>query len=113
LDLQALIGRCMGNLDFTERILSRFESRCQEELEKLEEIQELLDLEQISFVAHRLKGAAASVSALGIAEVSARLEELARAQRPEGISPCLHRLREEWDRFRAFSASLPRPLSDT
>jgi HPt (histidine-containing phosphotransfer) domain-containing protein len=111
LDVDGLIERCVGNTGFAERILARFESRCGEDLESLEECRSRQDWGEFGNIAHRLKGSAASVSAAGIAEASEALEELARGECADRIPACLDHLRQEWRRFREFSASLPRPFT--
>jgi HPt (histidine-containing phosphotransfer) domain-containing protein len=111
LDLDGLIERCVGNTGFAERILARFESRCSEDLESLEECRSRQDWGEFGNIAHRLRGSAASVSAPGIAEASETLEELARGECADRIPAYLDRLRHEWQRFREFSASLPRPFT--
>ncbi|MFV1966229.1 MAG: Hpt domain-containing protein [Pirellulaceae bacterium] len=112
LDVDALVERCMGSLSFAEKILSRFESRCFDDLQALEQCQAQHDLAEIGNLAHRLKGSAACVSAPGIADTSEELEDLVQAERYEEIPACLERLRQEWQRFSQFSASLSRPFAD-
>jgi HPt (histidine-containing phosphotransfer) domain-containing protein len=102
----------MGNLCFAERILSKFESRFDGELRHLERSQAEQDAHEVAEIAHRLKGSAGSVSASGLADISARIEDLAKSHRFAEISPCLVLLRREWLRFLEFSGSLSRPFAD-
>jgi HPt (histidine-containing phosphotransfer) domain-containing protein len=112
LDLQQLIDRCMGNHRFAERILAKFESRFDDELQQLERSQAEQDADEVAEIAHRLKGSAGSVSDSGLAAISAQIEDLAQSRQLAEVSPCLASLRREWLRFMEFSSSLPRPLTD-
>lgn len=99
LDYDQLLARCLGNLDFAERILTKFQQRFGEELKQIEQGLNLVDPEQIARVAHSLKGASATVAAPGLAAEMAGIESLARASRLEEIPGCLDRLQDEWARF--------------
>src|SRR5689334_5017560 len=76
LDLQSLHERCMGNLDLVERVLDKFETRLPEELAELERNLQGEDAAKISLVAHRIKGSCANVSALGLRNAAAEIEDL-------------------------------------
>jgi HPt (histidine-containing phosphotransfer) domain-containing protein len=80
------------------------------DLEELETACDQGNAEQIARVAHRLKGAAANVSAAGLREISSRLEDLGRSRRLAEATKCLEQLRRERRRIVDYSASLPRPL---
>ena len=109
LDWNDLVARCMGRIEFAERILAKFQQLFCEDLATLERALESEDVETIRRVAHRLKGASANVSAGALHAEVARIEEAARANRVAEIPNRLDRLREEWSRFRGAvesSASL-------
>src|SRR5580692_4200267 len=76
LDLQGLCDRCMGNLDLVERVLDKFEQRLPQELAELERELELGDSAKVALVAHRIKGNSSNVSAAGLQQAAAEVEDL-------------------------------------
>ena len=94
-----LVERCMGQIDFAERVLSKFEQTFGGDLTELEDLLERENHEEIALVAHRLKGASANVGAPRLCDRAAKIENLARAQRTAEIPPYLDQLRSEWSRF--------------
>ena len=105
-DRDELIARCLGDLEFAERILSRFQSRFQEDWSELERAVSQRNAEQTACVAHRLKGASANAAAHAIRERAAEIEKLARGQSLLEIPACLEELQQDWSRFHQ-SAGLP------
>jgi len=99
LDPQELLARCLGNLDFAERVLAKFASRFDADLEALEAAVRSDDADQITLIAHRIKGASANVAAHGLRQQAAGIEELARQQALTEIPAQLAQLRTEWGRF--------------
>jgi HPt (histidine-containing phosphotransfer) domain-containing protein len=106
LNYQELVERCLGNLGLAERLLAKFQDRFEADLEELEKVVLSGRGSQIAQVAHRMKGAAASMSASRLKELSARIEELGRADHGEDAMACLEHLRREWKRYRE-SAAVP------
>jgi len=104
-DVQELLDRCLGNVEFAERILEKFLSRFDTDLEEMEEAALSEDPEFIARVAHRLKGASAAAAAHGLQERTAEIEELAVRRCTSDIPERLRDLRNEWSRF-AESARL-------
>jgi HPt (histidine-containing phosphotransfer) domain-containing protein len=107
LDRDALLERCLGNLEFVERVLARFQERAEQDLEELEKVVELHDVEQVARIAHRIKGSSANVSAEGLQQEAGKIEELGRSGHLADIPAHLERLRREWQRYLQCSASLP------
>lgn len=99
LDHDQLLARCLGNLEFAERILTKFQQRFGEELKQLERSLNSEDREGIARLAHSLKGASATVAAPALMAEMAGIESLARESRLDEISGRLDRLQEEWARF--------------
>jgi HPt (histidine-containing phosphotransfer) domain-containing protein len=99
LDFEQLLARCMGNIDFVERVLSRFQEHFGADLAELEKGLNAADGGQIARVAHRLKGASANVGAAGLRERAAEIEQLGQARRFSEIPSCVDQLRGEWERF--------------
>lgn len=99
LNHEELLARCMGNIEFAERVLAKFQSSFGQDLESLETELKLENVDTVASVAHRLKGSSASVGAPGLNQYATEIEELGRADRLGEIEqPVLH-LRREWSRF--------------
>ena len=106
-DYSRLIDRCLGNLEFADRVLNKFRTGFTAQIEELVELCSTDHAEKIARLAHRLKGEAAQVSAQGLSRVMAEVEQLGREQKLEGLPGCLDRLRREWSRFLEYSATRP------
>lgn len=105
-DRQELLTRCLGDLEFAERVLAKFQSRFDADLEELDRAVEASDLEHITQVAHRIKGASANVAAHGLRQQAASIEELARRQALPEIPAHLRDLHSEWSRFADLAPTL-------
>jgi HPt (histidine-containing phosphotransfer) domain-containing protein len=103
IDLTALVDRCMGNLEFAERILDRFQERAEQDLEELEKLIELRDAGQLARVAHRMKGSSANVAAEGLQRIAEQIEELGRSGRLAEVPAHLEQFRREWARCQEFT----------
>lgn len=106
LDYQQLLHRCLGQAGFAEQILRKFGERFLDDLAGLERDLEAADSHNIARTAHRLKGATASVAAMGLQQIMANIEELGRAGRLPEIATCLEQARREWTRVAACAAAL-------
>jgi len=99
LDVDDLVARCLGNLEFVDRVLAMFHQRCDEDLAELERAADAGDTETVVRLAHRLKGACANASAVTL---RARAEEVERAARQGLLDDARERLgnlHDEWNRF--------------
>lgn len=94
-----LLERCMGNIEFAERILDKFQEGFGADLAELEEGLDFADAERVASVAHRLKGASANVSAPGLRQSASIIEQLGRAGQLAEVPNHLAHLRSEWSRF--------------
>ena len=99
LDRDALLERCLGNLDFVERILAGFQKRAGQDLEELERVVAGRDVEAVVQIAHRIKGSSANVSAEGLRHEAETIEALGRAGCLDDIPAQFARLRHEWERY--------------
>ena len=99
LDYEQLLARCLGNIEFAERVLERFQTSFGEDLAELERSLEMNDADRVASVAHRLKGASANVSAPMLSRWAAEIEELSREASLSVVAPHVERLRDEWSRF--------------
>jgi HPt (histidine-containing phosphotransfer) domain-containing protein len=99
LQFDELVERCMGNLEFAERVLGRFQQRFGEDLGALEAGVTGQRAEEVARLAHRMKGAAANVAAPGLRVQATAVEELARAGQVGEIPAYVEQLKVEWSRF--------------
>jgi HPt (histidine-containing phosphotransfer) domain-containing protein len=106
LDYQALIERCLGNLELAGRLIDKLQSCLPQEIEGMEQALADQDSEQVARIAHRLKGATASVSAQGLNRVLEEIEQFGRAGVLSVIPASLERLRGEWEQFKDYSAQV-------
>ncbi|HUU94941.1 MAG TPA: Hpt domain-containing protein [Phycisphaerae bacterium] len=107
-ELEDLLARCMGNIEFAERILARFQERFESDLAELEQGLAAQNTQHLAGVAHRLKGASANVGAPGLQIQATEIEDLARARCVSEIPMRLDRLRGEYARFVRSVSSLDR-----
>lgn len=99
-DCDAVAERFMGDWDFVMTLLDKFDVQAEADLKQLELLIAERNAEQTSLIAHRLKGAAASLSAGALASVAARLEAIGRKGAMDEANPCFGELQSEWERFR-------------
>jgi HPt (histidine-containing phosphotransfer) domain-containing protein len=98
-DVDELLGRCLGNLAFAERILAVFQQRCGTDLEELERAIDSEDLERVAAIAHRLKGACANAAAHSLYERITQLRKAACAGAIVDVSAHYRNLRNDWGNF--------------
>ncbi|HVX11269.1 MAG TPA: response regulator [Pirellulales bacterium] len=79
LDCQSLAERFMGDWEFVEVILGKFQEQVGADLEQLEKSLVEHNAQQTASLAHRIKGAAANVSAVEVSRLAAELEVMGRA----------------------------------
>ena len=99
LNVDELLARCLGNIDFAARVLATFQDRFGQDLEQLEKGLREQDTPTIAQVAHRIKGSTANVSAPGLHETATQIEQLGRQNRIADVSSSIEQLRCEWTRF--------------
>lgn len=97
IDLDELLVRCLGNLEFAERILAMFQERFDADLEEMERLAREGDAVNTARLAHRLKGASANASASGLQTRVAEIEQLARQGDLGTVRPRLDDLQREWE----------------
>jgi two-component system sensor histidine kinase/response regulator len=78
LDCESLIDRFMGDWDFVQVILEKFHQQIGTDLEQLEQSLIEHNAERAALLAHRIKGAAANVSAVEVSRLAAELEAMGR-----------------------------------
>lgn len=108
-----LVERCLGKIEFAERILTKFNERFPESIDQLVQSSEQGDLETVASVAHRLKGAAANISAPGILAVVEQIETKGRSGQADDLACCFDQLMSEWTRLTDYTTSRNLAPSDS
>jgi signal transduction histidine kinase/DNA-binding response OmpR family regulator len=103
-DYDALVERCMGNVPLAQRLVTKFREQVENDLEALRLAIAGGDKDQAAFHAHRMKGAAANLSAEGIRSAAAIIESKARSGDMSGAADTLDSLEAEIDHFRGYAA---------
>jgi len=93
IDLEALQARCLGNLDLVDRVLAKFTTQVDSDLDDLERAIEAGNAEQAAQLAHRIKGIAGSVEARDLYADAALAEEVALERRLGDLPDFLKRMR--------------------
>ena len=78
IDFPNLLHRCMGKQDLAKRLIQKFQTQAGTDLVDLAAAIQAQDVIRVRMVAHRLKGAAANVSAEAVRETATQLENLGR-----------------------------------
>lgn len=99
IDVNELLARCMGNLQFAQRVVAKFHARLDDDLIELDKALAESNSGSVARLAHRIKGAAANVGAHGLFRQAATLEELALANEVADLANLLDGLRQEKSRF--------------
>ena len=99
LDVDDLMNRCMGNIDFACRVLQILSERCAADIDGLEQAAASSNFDQIYHISHRLKGAFANASAKHMSQLA---DEVCAASQSRNGYESLEKtqaLREEWESF--------------
>lgn len=99
LDMQQLLERCMGSQELADRCLLRFAQKLRAEVESVQQGVTNENLEELVQLAHRLKGSAATVSAVGLAKAAAAMEDYARGKTPAEPTVLFGEFQREVERF--------------
>ncbi len=95
IDFPQLLHRCLGNERLAREVIVRFHDRVEEDVALLQGALRRQDKGELVAVAHRLKGAAASLSANRLTEAASAMEEEARAGCLEQVSHWLSQFQSE------------------
>ena len=98
-DFESLLKRCLGNRDLPKKLLAKFHARLPDELNQLAAAVAAGDSAQVASLAHRLKGAAANLSAEPLCEAATELESLGRSGDLSGAEDWVADLQTEGARF--------------
>ena len=102
INVDDLMSRCMGNLDFVERILTIFQSRCEADVVELEEAIQSADLPRVQRIAHRLKGACANAGATNLSQRASELWSAANKEFTDVLAARSVQFRQEWNECTAI-----------
>ncbi|MAE63923.1 MAG: hypothetical protein CMJ18_06585 [Phycisphaeraceae bacterium] len=102
LDVEEVLRRCMGNVEFLEKMFDKFRERSDEDIAEIEAAISQRDADEVAHVAHRFKGAAANVSAEALREAAYRLEEIGKDGDLDPAEACLEEIRSELKRCLDF-----------
>lgn len=106
LEWNELVSRCLGKRDWACRILGKFQTQLDKDLDGLKQAIALNQIEVVAQLAHRLKGACSNASAPILRDRSADLEAAARAQAMDLIHEAWKHLRHERDHFYDSTSAL-------
>lgn len=99
IDVMSLLGRCLGNFQMVERVLTTFRTTGAADLTKLQDAIERADFPAIADIAHRFQGASSNVSALRLRELLQRAERLAGERDLTELLMIMSQLPQEWNAF--------------
>lgn len=103
INVDDLMARCLGDLDFVERILTIFQTRCESDMIELEDAIKCGDPAHVQRLAHRLKGACANAGANDLSVHASELwaaanREFADANEfTDALAARFSRFRQAWD----------------
>jgi HPt (histidine-containing phosphotransfer) domain-containing protein len=105
-NLEELKRRCMGHMDFVERLLQSFENRFPVEVLEIGKCLAERDISRTSRLVHQLKGATANICAPGLHQILLQIEGTIRAERFDETTRLLSVLEQEWTRFVDFKQAM-------
>jgi two-component system, sensor histidine kinase and response regulator len=111
IDLPALQKRCMGNRKLAAKLLNTFESCAEGDIAALRANISSGDARATAATAHKIKGAAANISAERVRSIIAELEKLAKADALAQTRQFVEQLDNEMDRLREYLAIAAKQLA--
>jgi HPt (histidine-containing phosphotransfer) domain-containing protein len=105
LDFEALVNRCMGKMDFVDRVLLKINERLPLDIEELEQAFQRHDAQQIAGVAHRIKGATANISANKLQCIAQEIESMGREGTIDGADLQIAAFKQEWENLKEWTTS--------
>lgn len=108
LNLNELVDRCLGNIEFAERLLRRFGDLLDADVEVIAQAAGANDIHLVCQIAHRIKGASANVAAPALVKVAEEIEAAAKDADFETIWSRLPVLAAERDRFQQSTPQFDR-----
>ncbi len=108
IDYASLLERCLGRRELAEKLIAKLREQANTDVTAMVTALQNGDAPALAISAHRLKGAAANVSAECLRQVAADLEALGRAGNLNAARELVDSLKNELARFEAAS-ELPAP----
>lgn len=100
-----LLARCAGQAQICKTVLGKYTEQMNSDLPQLACALNQSDLEQVSRLAHRIKGASANVAAEEVRSFAAELEVVATQDQVDKAKLLLEELRCAWRRFEELTAN--------
>ncbi len=102
LDFEVALERAMGDKDFLKMLLGGFVQELPDQIESLKVAVSGTDAVALTEQAHKLKGAAANLSAYGVSSAAKSLEEIGRSQNMDQANQILEVLLNESKRLTEY-----------
>ncbi|MCC6158342.1 MAG: response regulator [Deltaproteobacteria bacterium] len=106
IDMPALLRRVMNDEALARLVLGQFAERVEGDLDEIEAALSTGNAAEVGRLAHRMKGAAASVSAIQVAPIAGELEKKGKKGDLAGADGLLKQLRQRALRFRRDALEL-------
>jgi HPt (histidine-containing phosphotransfer) domain-containing protein len=107
LDRKRLLEDCDEEASFANQCLRLYVRDTRIDIECIEAALGSRDFSRVARLAHRIKGASASIRAQFMSEMAARLHVFGEQGLEHEVSLCFAQLRKEFDKFERFIATLP------
>ncbi len=101
-DLDRAKKEFMGNTQALFDLLNDFVGRAEQQIRALQQAFADNDYRSLSEQAHRIKGAAANLTAMRLAQTAAALELAADGQRPDQCAEVVAKLQQQWRQLDCF-----------
>jgi HPt (histidine-containing phosphotransfer) domain-containing protein len=101
-DLESLKRRCVNNRKLAAKALRMFDSGIDRDLAILQKSVQDADPKAVAASAHKIKGAAANISAESVRQVAAELEKLGRTDALDHSQAALTQLHQEVAALRKY-----------
>lgn len=98
IDVESLLARCLGNVEFAASLLDELESTAQERVDSIQQHSEQQDAAGLAEAAHALKGAAGILCAGTVETLAGEIEQAGRAAHLDGVESMIRDLRGEMQR---------------
>ena len=102
IDYDALVDRCIGNVPLAQRLVAKFRTQVVTDLDNLRDAIACGNKDMTVFHAHRIKGAAANLSAEGVRSAAEEVESLARSGDVSGMAKVFDSLESEINLIRKY-----------
>ena len=102
-DINALLGRCMGSFKMVERVLSVFRESGLSDLAQLQSAIEIRDFKSTVEILHRFKGAASNVSATRLFGLLGAAEQFGHEKDTAQLTATLAEIEIEWAGYLRFT----------